>query len=69
MFHLKNCLDFETLETMECHARELTFEFLHDLHGGEVNDETSYVQMMLMSECNGGLWGNFITMLCISQYL
>lgn len=32
MFHLKNCLDFETLETMECCGRELTFEFLHNLH-------------------------------------
>ncbi len=42
---------------------------MHDLHGGEEDDEASYIQKMLMLECNGGLWGNFITILCISQYL
>jgi hypothetical protein len=55
MFHLKICLDFETLETMECCARKLTFEFLHNLHGGEVNDEKSYIQKMPMLVSNGGL--------------
>ncbi len=54
---------------MECCKKNLTFDFLDDLHGGEINDETSYIQKMLMLECNGGLWGHFITILFISQYL
>jgi len=39
MFHFEFCLNLGTLEVMEYHRRELTFDFLHDLHSGEVNDE------------------------------
>jgi len=62
-------LNLGTLEAMECCKKKLTFDFLHDLHGGEVDDEASYIQKMLMSKCNGGLWGDFNTILRISQYL
>jgi hypothetical protein len=54
-------LNFGTLETLECHRRELTFDFLHDLHNEELNNEESYIQKMLMSTSNGGLWGDFTT--------
>jgi hypothetical protein len=33
---------------------------LYDLHGGQANDEQTYIQKMLMSTFDGGLWGNFI---------
>jgi hypothetical protein len=59
-------LNLGTLEAMECCKKILTFDFLDNLHGGEVHDETSYIQKMLMLECNGGLWGDFITILCLS---
>jgi hypothetical protein len=39
MFHLKICLNLGTLAVMEYHRRELTFDYLHDLHSGKVNDE------------------------------
>ncbi len=57
---LKNCLNLETLETIECHKWLLKFHFLYDLHGGQANDEQTYIQKMLMSTFDGGFWGNFI---------
>jgi hypothetical protein len=48
MCHLKICLNLGTPEVMECHTRELTFENFQDLHGGEVNDQESYIEKMSM---------------------
>ncbi len=42
MLHLQKCLNLKTQWTLQCHTNELIFEFLHDLHNGQVNDETSY---------------------------
>jgi hypothetical protein len=36
MLYFKNCLN---IEAIECCRRELIFEFLFDLHGGQINDE------------------------------
>lgn len=58
--YLDNCLNLETLETIECHKWLLKFDFLYDLHGGQGNDEQIYIQKVLMSTFDGGLWGNFI---------
>jgi len=41
MLHLQKCLNLKVPQALQCHTNELTFEFLHDLHNGQVNDETS----------------------------
>jgi hypothetical protein len=63
MCHLKICLNLGALEAMECHTRELTFDFFQDLHGGEVNDQESYIEKMSMLKFDGELWGNYIAIL------
>ncbi len=62
-------MNLGTISTMECRTRELTFVFLHDSHGGEVNDKKSYLQKMLMLTFDGGLCRDFITIFWKSQYL
>jgi hypothetical protein len=47
----------------------LTFEFLSNLHGGQINDEDFYITKMSMSACDGGLWGYFTTIFWLLQYL
>jgi hypothetical protein len=63
MCHLKFCFNLGTLEVMECYTRDLTFDFCQGLHGGEVNDQESYIEKMSMLEFYGGLWGNYIAIL------
>lgn len=63
MCHLKISLNLETPEVLECHTRELTFDIFKDLHGGEVNDQESYIENMSMLEFDGGSWGNYIAIL------
>jgi hypothetical protein len=46
MFHLLQCLTLGTLKDLECHRREIKFEFLHDLHHGKANDEKTYIYKM-----------------------
>jgi hypothetical protein len=43
MFHLLQCLTLGTLKSLKCHRWELKFEFLHDLHHGQANDEKTYI--------------------------
>jgi hypothetical protein len=49
MFYFKICLNLEALEAIECHKWLFKFDFLHDLHGGQANDEQTYKQKMLLS--------------------
>jgi hypothetical protein len=69
MLYLKNCLNIGTPKVIECCKRELTFEFLSNLHGGQINDEDSYITKISMSICDGGLWGYFTTIFLLLQYL
>jgi hypothetical protein len=66
MLYLKICLNIGTPEVIECCRRELTFEFLFDLHGGQTNAEDSYITKTSMSTCDGGLWGYFTTIFWLS---
>jgi len=47
----------------------LNFEFLHDLHHGNANDEKNYIKKMSISTIDGGLWDDFTTIYSISEYL
>jgi hypothetical protein len=69
ILYLKIYLNIGTHEAIECHRRELAFKFLSNLHGGQMNDEDSYITKMSMSACDGGLWGDFTTIFWLSQYL
>jgi hypothetical protein len=42
---------------------------LHDLHHGKANDEESYIQKLSVSTIDGGLWGDYITIYRIYEYL
>ncbi len=63
---LRICFNLGTPKVMECHTRELTFEFCQDLHGGEVNEQESYIEKTSMLKFDVGLWGNYIAILWIS---
>jgi hypothetical protein len=47
---------FRTPKTLECHTCELSYEFLHNLHHGQVTNAETYIQKMPI---NGGLWCDF----------
>jgi hypothetical protein len=47
---------FKTLETLERHMCELSYEFLHNLHHGQITNAKTYIQKM---PTNGGLWCDF----------
>ncbi len=67
--HLQNCLTIGTLEALLCQRHELNKDFLHDLHHGQINDEIMYIRKMSLTSSYGGLWGDFIAIYWISQYL
>jgi hypothetical protein len=48
-----------TPKTIECHTCELSYEFLHNLHHGQVTKEETYMQKMSIYPTNGGLWCDF----------
>jgi hypothetical protein len=50
MPHLKEALRFGTLKVFECPKWELNFEFLHDLHHGNRNDEKSSIRKSLFQQ-------------------
>jgi hypothetical protein len=69
MSHLIESLRLDTFKTLECCRRNLKFEFWHDLHHGKPNDEKNYIFKMSISTIDGGLWGDFITIYWIFEYL
>jgi hypothetical protein len=69
VFHLQKCLRFEIPKTLLCHERELNDEFLHNLHHGQVNNKKTYIKKISLLVLDGGLWGDFIAIYCISHYL
>jgi hypothetical protein len=42
---------------------------LHDLHHGKANDEKHFIRKMSISALDGGLWGDFIVIYSIFEYL
>jgi hypothetical protein len=59
MFHLR------TIKSLKCHTCELSYEFLHDLHHGQKNNEQIYICkkcqcLQLMVDCE------VISLLCIA---
>lgn len=68
MAWLQKCLMFETPEALECHRRELKFEFLHDLHHGQAINDKSYIQKMSKDAIVVG-YGVIILVFWISKYL
>lgn len=70
MGHLQECLKLSgMLKALKCHRCELNFEFLYDLHHRHVIDEQKYLQKTFESIIDGGLWGDFIVVFWISNYL
>jgi len=61
MSHLKKSLRLGTPKTLKCCRQELNFEFLHDIHHGNANDEETYIKKMSMWMIDGGWWGDFTT--------
>jgi len=51
MLYLRICLNIGTPEVIECCKKELTFEFLVHLHGGQIKD--FYITKISMSTCDG----------------
>jgi len=43
MFHLQKCLRFEIPKAFLCREHELNYEFFHDLHHGQANNEETYI--------------------------
>jgi hypothetical protein len=68
MFHLQKCLRFEIPKAFLCHEHELNYEFLHDLHHGQANNEETYILKMSLSVLDGGLWGDFTDLLDITLF-
>jgi hypothetical protein len=48
------CLMLRTPKTLECHMCELSYEFLHNLHHGQVINEETYMQKMSIYATNHG---------------
>ncbi len=48
---------FGTPKALECHRWELKFEFLHDFHHGNANDEESYIKKTFISTIDGVDYG------------
>jgi hypothetical protein len=69
MNYLKHFLLIQTPLAICCRRLELNSEFLHDLHNGIVSTIEAYLNKMLQNATHGGLWGNFIVIFWISQYL
>ncbi len=69
MLRLKEYLKFDTFKALECCRRCLNFEFLHDLHHGNANDEKNYTIKFSILAIHGELWGDFNIIYWISEYL
>jgi len=69
MNHLKKCLHKNTPKAKETCYKELTQDFLNDLHNGRVSNEDDYIEKMSISASVGGIWGDFTAVNWISDYL
>ncbi len=58
MSHSQDCFSLETPKLLECYK----FDFQHDLHHEQANDEKVYIKKMSMLAIEGKLWGGFIVM-------
>ncbi len=67
MFQFQECLRFEIPKALLCHKCELNYEFLHNLHHGQTNNEETYIKFFFV--INFLLWGDFTTIYWISHYL
>jgi hypothetical protein len=63
------CLLLNTKKTQQCHIKKLNLIFLFDLHQGMVINEHQYVAKKALSASMGGLWGDFIAIFWIVEYL
>jgi hypothetical protein len=66
--HMQHCLSLGTSEALLCRSRELQPAFMHNLHQGQVNSESDYLDKMALPAKDGGLWGDFTILFWISQY-
>ena len=69
MHHLKDCLDKNTPKAKATRYKELTKDFLNDLHDGRVSNEDEYIDKMSKNASVGGIWGDFTAVNWISDYL
>jgi hypothetical protein len=69
MAHLNQCLLLNTKKTQQCYIRKLNSSFLCDLHQNMVTNEHQYVTKMTLNASRGGLWGDFIAIFWIVQYI
>jgi hypothetical protein len=68
MGHLTQCLSLNTPKAQQTRQVELNPNWLHDLHEGVFN-EYQYMQKMSVSVIRGGIWGDFIAIKWIADYL
>jgi beta-lactamase superfamily II metal-dependent hydrolase len=59
----------ECRKAQQCQIQELNFSFLFNLHQGMVANKHQYVTKMTLHVMIGGLWGDFITIFWIAEYL
>ena len=69
MNHLKECLHKNTPKALKTRYKELTKDFLNDLHNGRVSNEYDYIEKMSISASVGGIWGDFTAVNWIFDYL
>jgi hypothetical protein len=69
MAHLNHCLLLNIKKSQQCHIQKLNSSFLFDLHQGMVTNEHQYLTKMALSVNMGGLWGDFIAIFYIVEYL
>ena len=58
-----------TPKAKETRHKELTYDFLNDLHNGRFLNENEYIDKMSISASVGGIWGDFTAVNWISDYL
>ena len=68
MHHLSHCLKINKPKARQTCDQELNAEWLFDLHKG-ISNEYQYMQKMALSAVHGGLWGDFIAIKWIFDYL
>jgi hypothetical protein len=69
MPHLNQCLLLNTKKPQPCHIQELNPSFLFDLHQGMVINEHQYVTKMTLNASMESLWGEFIAIFWVVEYL
>jgi hypothetical protein len=59
----------EHIKSQQCRIQKLNPSFLCDLHQGMVTNEHRYMTKMTLSASMGSLWGYFIAIFWIVEYL